>query len=116
MWLLKDMRYTHRKRWSARSLLQSDVFERGFPWTVLLWRESRARGTSEPLLATGDLLRLPDPALARRPFALDLNLQTSNRVSVALTALLLLGLLALVVFPAAWPLPLMTALLLLALN
>jgi glycosyltransferase involved in cell wall biosynthesis len=114
--LLKEMRCTHLKRWSALSLLRSDVFERGIPWTVLLWRESRARGTSEPLLATGDLLRLPDPALARRPFALDLNLQTSNRVSVALTALLVLSLLALLLVPAAWPLPLATALMLLALN
>ncbi|MEP7356388.1 MAG: glycosyltransferase family A protein [Anaerolineales bacterium] len=114
--LLKDMRCTHLKRWTARSLLQSDVFERGIPWTVLLWRESRARGSSEPLLATGDLLRLPDPALARRPFALDLNLQTSNRVSVALTALLLASLLALPFVRAAWPVPMLAALLLLALN
>ena len=62
-----------------RSLLRTDIFERGVPWTVLLWREARARSTSEPLLATGDLLRLPDPALARQPLLLDLNLQTSNR-------------------------------------
>jgi glycosyltransferase involved in cell wall biosynthesis len=121
--LIKEMRCTHLKRWTARSLLQSDVFERGIPWTVLLWRESRARGTSEPLLATGDLeprpplgLRLPDPALAHRPFALDLNLQTSNRLSVALTAALLLSLLALPFIPAAWPLPVSAALFLLALN
>jgi len=114
--LLKDMLCCHLKRWSARSLLQSDVIERGIPWTVLLWRESRARGTSEPLLATGDLLRLPDPALAQKPLLLDLNLQTSNRVSVALTALLLASLLALVFVPALWPVPLLAALLLLALN
>jgi hypothetical protein len=35
---------------------------------------------------------------------------------VALTALLLVGLLAILFIPAAWPLPLLTALLLLALN
>ena len=114
--LLKDMQCCHLKRWTARSLLQSDVFERGIPWTVLLWRESRARGTSEPLLATGDLLRLPDPALAQKPFLLDLNLQTSNRVSVALTALLLASLLALTVLPSLWPVPVLAALFLVALN
>jgi glycosyltransferase involved in cell wall biosynthesis len=113
--LLKDMRCTHLKRWTVRSLLQSDVFERGIPWTVLLWRESRARGTSEPLLATGDLLRLPDPA-ARRPFALDLNLQTSNRVSVALTAAMAASLLATLFVPATWPLAVIAAVLLMALN
>jgi len=116
--LLKDMQCCHLKRWTAASLLRSDVFERGIPWTVLLWRESRARGTSEPLLATGDLLRLPDPALAPagKPFLLDLNLQTSNRVSVALTAVLLLSLLALPFVRGAWPAPLVAAVLLLGLN
>ena len=114
--LLKDMQCCHLKRWTAASLLRSDVFERGIPWTVLLWRESRARGTSEPLLATGDLLRLPDPSLAQRPFLLDLNLQTSNRVSVALTAILALSLLALPFVRAAWPAPLLAAVLLLGLN
>ncbi len=114
--LLKDMQCCHLKRWTARSLLRSDLFERGIPWTVLLWRESRARGTSEPLLATGDLVRLPDPALAQKPFLMDLNLQTSNRVSVALTALLVVSLLALPIVPAVWPAPILAALLLLALN
>ena len=114
--LLKDMRCKHLKRWTVRSLLRTDLFERGVPWTVLLWREARARGTPEPLLATGDLLRLPDAALARQPLKMDLNLQTSNRVSVALTALLALALAALVLAPAAWPLAAGLALLLLVLN
>ena len=114
--LLKEMQCSHLKRWTARSLLRADVFERGIPWTVLLWRESRARGTSEPLLATGDLLRLPDAALAQKPYLMDLNLQTSNRVSVAMTGLLVLGLLALPFARGAWPVPLVAALLLLALN
>ena len=114
--LLKDMQCVHLKRWTVRSLLRSDFFERGLPWTVLLWRESRARRTSEPLLATGDLLRLPDLALARRPFQLDLNLQTSNRVSVALAALLTgLGV-ATAFAPRLWPLALLPALALLGLN
>jgi hypothetical protein len=114
--LLKDMQCVHLKRWTARSLLRSDFFERGLPWTVLLWRESRARRTSEPLLATGDLLRLPDPALARRPFQLDLNLQTSNRVSVALAALLALLVVATPFAPRLWPLIFLPVVLLLALN
>jgi hypothetical protein len=82
----------------------------------LLWRESRARRTAEPLLATGDLLRLPDPVEERRPFLLDLNLQTSNRISVAFTAVLALSLCLLPSFPQAWPLPAALALGLLALN
>ena len=114
--LLKDMQCCHLKRWAVGSLLRSDVIARGIPWTVLLWRESRARGTSEPLLATGDLLRLPDPSLAQRPFLLDLNLQTSNRASVALTAILLISLLAQPFMPAAWPAPILAAVGLLALN
>ncbi len=114
--LLKNMRCQHLKRWTARSLLRTDIFERGVPWTVLLWREARARGTSEPLLATGDLLRLPDPALGRQPLKMDLNLQTSNRLSVALTALLLLAVLALPLAPAGWPAAVGLALALLALN
>jgi GT2 family glycosyltransferase len=114
--LLKDMRCTHLKVWTVASLLRTDIFERGVPWTVLLWREARARRTSEPLLATGDLLRLPDPALARQPLKLDLNLQTSNRVSVALTALLALSTAALPLAPGLWPAPLALAGLLLVLN
>jgi GT2 family glycosyltransferase len=114
--LLKDMQCTHLKRWTALSLLRSDILERGIPWTVLLWRESRARRTAEPLLATGDLLRLPDPAQERRPFLLDLNLQTSNRVSVALTALFALSMALLPAVPQAWPLPAALAAGLLALN
>jgi hypothetical protein len=78
-------------------------------------REPRPR-TSEPLFATGDLLRLPDPALARRPFLLDLNLQTSNRLSVALAALLALLVVLLPFPPGLWPLLLLPAAALLALN
>ncbi len=114
--LLKDMQCIHLKRWTVRSLLRSDLFERGLPWTVLLWRESRARRTTEPLLATGDLLRLPDPGLARRPFLLDLNLQTSNRLSVALAALLALLVVLLPFQPRLGPVLLLPMAALLALN
>jgi GT2 family glycosyltransferase len=111
--LLKEMRCTHLKRWTVGGLLRSDIVERGIPWTILLWRESRARQTSEPLLATGDLLRL---AASHKPYLLDLNLQTSNRVSVALMALLTLSLIALPILPGFWPLALGLAGTLLLLN
>jgi hypothetical protein len=114
--LLKDMRCKHLKRWTWYSLLRSDIFERGIPWTVLLWRESRARQTSEPLLATGDLFRLPDPALDQKPYLLDLNLQTSNRLSVVVTALLTLSLASLAFLPSLWPAPVILASVLLVLN
>jgi glycosyltransferase involved in cell wall biosynthesis len=114
--LLKDMRCTHLKRWAVRSLLRSDIFERGVPWTALLWREARAPRTAEPLLATGDLRRLPDPALARQPLRMDLNLQTSNRLSVVVTALLALSTAGVALAPSAWPAPLALGGLLLALN
>ncbi|MGH2522871.1 MAG: glycosyltransferase family 2 protein [Anaerolineales bacterium] len=114
--LLKEMQCVHLKRWTVRSLLRSDIFERGIPWTVLLWRESRARRTSEPLLATGDLFRLTDPALASKPFLLDLNLQTSNRLSVAFTALLALTLAGVFFFPMLYPAVLVLVGILLGLN
>lgn len=65
--LRKDLQVKHLKRWTARSLLKSDILDRGIPWTRLLLRE--------------------------RAFANDLNLQTHNRVSVAAVYLLLLALL-----------------------
>ncbi len=100
--LLKDMQCVHLKRWTVMSLLRSDILERGVPWTVLLWRESRARH------GTG---RGED-----RPAMLDLNLQTSNRVSVALTVLLALSVVGVAFAPWAWPaLPVLAAALL-ALN
>ncbi len=106
--LLKDVQCVHLKRWTARSLLQSDIFERGLPWTVLLWRESRARREIEAGLS--------NPILARKPYQLDLNLQSSNRVSVVAAGLLALSLLALFFVPSLWPLPVALASALLVLN
>jgi len=101
--LMKDMLCVHLKRWTVGSLLRSDILERGVPWTVLLWRESRAR-------------RGRAAASADRPAMLNLNLQTSNRVSVALTALLALAAVGVPFAPWAWPaLPVLAAALL-ALN
>lgn len=65
--LLKDLQVKHLKRWTVRSLLKSDILDRGIPWTRLLLRE--------------------------RAFANDLNLQTHNRISVAAVYSLLLALL-----------------------
>jgi glycosyltransferase involved in cell wall biosynthesis len=76
--LLKEMQCKHLKRWTARSLLRSDIFERGIPWTVLLWRESQTKPN-------------PRPQPRVKPFLLDLNLQTSNRLSVFLVGLLALA-------------------------
>lgn len=54
--LCHHIQVTHLKRWTAASLLKSDILDRGIPWTALLLRE--------------------------RAFSADLNLQTANRVSV----------------------------------
>jgi GT2 family glycosyltransferase len=99
--LLKEMQCVHLKRWTALSLLKSDILDRGLPWTILLWRESRARRA----LDSG----VSDPVLGRRAYQLDLNLQTSHRISVALAVLLALSLLALAAAPGLWPLPLIFA-------
>lgn len=106
--LLKDMQCVHLKRWTARSLLRADIFERGLPWTVLLWRESRARRAADA--------NPSNPILARQPYQLDLNLQSSNRISVVLAAWLALSLFGLLVAPHLWPLPITLAAALLILN
>jgi hypothetical protein len=53
---------THLKRWTFWNLIKTDILDRGIPWTELIMRDRR----------------MPD----------DLNLQLSQRVSVALTFLL----------------------------
>jgi hypothetical protein len=60
--LAKDVQVTHLKRWAARLLLRTDVFQRAAPWTRLIIR-SRV---------------LPN----------DLNVGTRSRISVALVAVL----------------------------
>lgn len=72
--LCHDIQVTHLKYWTPRSLLRTDIVDRGIPWTVLLWRE--------------------------RAFAADLNLQTANRVSVVSVYLLCATLLAAPARPA----------------
>lgn len=79
--LFKDWQVTHLKRWTLGGLLRTDIFDRGVPWTRLLWRESRHADTE------------------KRPFRLDLNLQTSNRVSVVCIYLLGASLLGAAFYP-----------------
>lgn len=35
--LLPDLQVKHLKRWDARSLLRTDLFDRAVPWTELIW-------------------------------------------------------------------------------
>jgi glycosyltransferase involved in cell wall biosynthesis len=59
--LCKEVQVKHLKRWELGSLLRAEFFYRALPWTELLWRD--------------------------RQFANDLNLSTSNRLSVVLAFL-----------------------------
>ncbi len=65
--IVLDPRLTvkHLKHWTLRGLIHCDVFDRGVPWTELIWRD--------------------------RLMPNDLNLKTSQRVSVVLVGVLLLG-------------------------
>jgi GT2 family glycosyltransferase len=61
----KQLQVKHLKAWTFWRLLRSDIFDRGIPWTELIWRD-----TSMPT---------------------DLNLQISQRISVVLVYLLVLS-------------------------
>ena len=86
----KNLQGKHLKRWTLRSLLRSDILDRGVPWTALILR---------------------DGALVD-----DLNLQTHNRVSVVAVYLLLLSLCLGVWWSSAWLASAALCLTLLALN
>lgn len=64
--LAKEVQVKHLKAWTLFSLLKSDIFDRGIPWTKLL--------------------------LSRRAFTNDLNLQMHNRISVLAVYLMILSL------------------------
>jgi GT2 family glycosyltransferase len=66
--LNKHLQVKHLKQWSLLSLLKSDIFDRGLPWTELVFRY--------------------------RQFNNDLNLRYSDRISVVLTLSLLFSLIA----------------------
>ncbi len=76
--LRKSLQAKHLKRWTAGSLLRSDVCDRALPWTALLLRENGG---------------LPD----------DLNLRWSSRISAAAAWALLAALAASCWWPGLWP-------------
>jgi len=86
----KNLQGKHLKTWTLRSLLRSDILDRGVPWTELILR---------------------DGALVN-----DLNLQTHNRVSVVTIYVLLLSVCLGLGWPLAWPASAVLSLTLLALN
>lgn len=88
--LCHHIQVTHLKRWTAGSLLRTDIRDRGIPWVQLLLRE--------------------------RVFAMDLNLQTGNRVSVVGIYLLWAALIAMGFWPPAAGIALLLAVVLLGLN
>ncbi len=67
----KSLRVKHLKAWTFWRLLKTDIFDRGIPWTELILRDSS----------------MPN----------DLNLHISQRISVALVFLMLLGVVGLAV-------------------
>lgn len=88
--LAKHVQVKHLKAWNLISLLKSDIFDRGIPWTRLILRD--------------------------RAFMSDLNLQTHNRVSVVAVYGLLLALTVMLFQPQAFWVALALAVLLLWLN
>ncbi|HEY4690433.1 MAG TPA: glycosyltransferase [Anaerolineae bacterium] len=86
----KDLQGKHLKKWTLRSLLKSDIFDRGVPWTELILRDGA--------------------------FVNDLNLQTHNRASVVIVYLLLMTLAAGFIWPALWLASGALAIVLLVLN
>jgi len=88
--LCHHIQVTHLKRWTAGSLLRTDIRDRGIPWVRLLMRE--------------------------RVFAMDLNLQTANRVSVIGIYLLWAALIAIGFWPPVAGVALLLAVALLVIN
>lgn len=88
--LCHHIQVTHLKRWTARSLLRTDIRDRGIPWVRLLLRE--------------------------RVFAMDLNLEIANRVSVVGIYLLWAALIAMWFWPPAAIVSLLLVVALLVIN
>jgi hypothetical protein len=88
--LCHDIQVTHLKRWTARSLVLTDIRDRGIPWTQLMLRG--------------------------RVFTNDLNLNMANRLSVACACLLWVALLAAPLWPVTFVGALLLATILLRLN
>jgi len=88
--LCYDIQVTHLKRWTARSLVLTDIRDRGIPWTQLMLRG--------------------------RVYTTDLNLNRGNRISVACAGLLWMALLAAPLWPVTLVLALLPAIILVGLN
>jgi glycosyltransferase involved in cell wall biosynthesis len=87
----KQLQVKHLKAWTFWRLLRSDIFDRGIPWTELIWRD-----TSMPS---------------------DLNLQISQRISVLLVYLLVLWVMGVAIyFQGLYLVPLLFLALLLMTN
>lgn len=85
----KQMLCKHLKRWTWRTLLRSDILDRGVPWTELILKGG---------------------------FVDDLNLQTHNRISVVSVYLLIGAVLFALIWPLVWIAVGALAMLLLMLN
>jgi len=88
--LCKEMQATHLKRWTAGSLLRTDILSRAIPWTRLILSDGQ----------------IPN----------DLNLRLPDRLSTIASGTLLLGTWAARRDRRAWPIAPLAALSLLALN
>jgi hypothetical protein len=88
--LERTLRVTHLKRWTARSMIATDILRRAAPWTRLILRERRMLN--------------------------DLNLRTNSRTSVALVVSGLVALGAATAWPATLAAAARSGVLLLALN
>ncbi|BAU12674.1 glycosyl transferase family 2 [Leptolyngbya sp. NIES-3755] len=88
--LCKQIQVKHLKHWGAESILKTDFFCRALPWTELIYRD--------------------------RQFVNDLNLQTSNRISVVLVYGLVCSLVLSLVWSTAWIVSAIAAVFLTLLN
>ncbi len=70
--LVKHLQVTHHKQWTASSLVNTDIFRRGRPWTYLLWRQLWRNGKVEA----------------------DLNLDWSHRASLLTSGAILISIIA----------------------
>lgn len=88
--LCKEIQVKHLKKWSAASMVKTDIFHRALPWTELMFKH--------------------------RKFRKDLNLRTENRFSVVAVFVLLGALLAAFWYPPFYLLGGVMAALLMVLN
>lgn len=78
--LVKELQVTHLKKWTPYSLIKTEIFLRGAPWTRLLWLQLWHRGKTTN----------------------DLNLDTNHRLSLVTSACILLTLAGGIATPWLW--------------